>query len=775
MKSRYILLWAVFPLLCAVACEREQDFYNAATTEPVAAIDEGNLVIGGKTESAVLGIHTNMWWKARVEYDGNAGEPWCILSPDKGYGDAEITVTATRNYEAGTPRSATIIVEGDDPNTPFRKEFRLTQEASAPYVEVVGVEADRLQVPVVRSQNDVTVKSNGAWSVQSDADWCTVSGSGQKGESSIRVECLVNATKAPRTATVRVVSTTDPSVSTTFTVLQDDTFSPTELTVEKTPERFAASWTPVVGAVSYAIRVEKVDGTEALIDAGAQTSVDLAQAPLFATPEYAGYVKLSVLSYSEDPSVFSESNAVESNSHFTSGKGTEGDPFVIGDMPSLQNITRANPVLSGAFYKLAFTPAMGAFEPLCSVGDPFKGNFDGNKTTLSGWNPTILADENAVFGFFRAVAKGGSVKDLTVSGSTLALTIGDGKVSGSDNGISFIAGINSGTITGITLTGCSVSTQAGTSPLYVGGIAGQNDGVIRSCTVAGGRFSAAEDRNKSDEFNCGGITGYNQANGEIRDCVNENEILAMNYVGGIAGYNDGKIISCGNKGRITANYYFGGISGYVKTTGKATMLIKDCYNTGTLVMDEPAGFGRGAAYVGGITSRIHSTGNAIEGCFNSGELIIGTSSSSSAMRIGGIVGHINNTGTLKNCYFSGTATIAGKVNYGGIVGEFADKATVVENCYSVGRLVKTDSASGNLNDAFGSVAKSAVITSCYALQNGGSAFAGGTTTKMGAECSYKSDAELKTQATFTGWDFTSVWKMGSGTYAYPQLRATAHQ
>ena len=775
MKTQYIIMTALSTLLIAISCEKEPDYYNADTTEPVASIEDSDLTLGGKTESATLDICTNMWWKARVEYDGTPSEEWCILTPDKGFGDQTITVTATRNYELNAARTATIIIEGDDPNTPFRKEFKITQEASSPYVEIIGVEEGQLNVPVVRSLNEITVKSNSDWTVSCEDPWCSVSGTGERGEGSVSVECSVNATKAPRTTRVRVVSVADNSVVAEFTVLQDDTFSPTTLTVDKGPGRLSASWTPVVGAASYSIRVEKADGSEAMIDAGAETAMNLLEAPIFATPEYAGYVKLSVFSYSEDPSVFSESNAVETNSHFTSGKGTEADPFIIGDSASLQNITLANPVLAGAYYRLAYTPSMSDFEPLCSYSDPFAGVFDGNKTTLTGLNPTVMADDCAVFGFFRAVAAGGVVKDLTFSNSSLSLTMGDGKVSGSENGIAFAAGFNSGTLSGITLNNCSISTEAGTSPLYAGGLAGQNSGKILSCIVSGGRFSAAEDRNKSDEFNCGGIAGYNDAKGEIRDCVNGNEIIAMTIVGGIAGYNDGKIISCGNTGRITANYYFGGISGYVKTTGKETMLIKDCYNTGTLIMDEPAGFGRGAAYVGGITSRIHSTGNAIEGCFNSGELIIGTSVSSSSMRIGGIVGHINNTGTLRNCYFCGVATIAGKVNYGGIVGEFADKATKVENCYSVGQVIKADSASGTINDAFGSVAKSAVITSCYALKNGGKDFAGGTTTKMGPECGYKTEDELKTQSTFSGWDFTQVWKMGSGSYPYPQLTGVAHQ
>ena len=759
-------------LIAFISCNKEQDWYNAGTTTPDAAISETELVLDGKSESAEINLATNMWWKARVEYPAGTTDKWCILEPDHGFGKVQIKVTSTRNY-LEKDRSAVIVVEGDDQNTHFRKEFTVTQKASNPYVEITGMEGTELKVPIVRSINTVAVKSNNEWTATSDKDWCKVTGSGAKGDGSLEVECQINTTGAVRTAQVNIVSKTNSAVTGRITVIQSEKFDAAVLQVEKTPTVFKATWTSVVGAAKYEIHVLKSDGTESVIDAGVETSCDLAADPLFATPEYAGHVALSIVTVSEDPSVFSTSNTVEANSHFTSGKGTAADPFVIGDKESLANIGIANKVLPGACYKLSYVPEMGGFTPLCSAADPFAGNFDGDGKTISGWKPTVMADEDPAYGFFRAVAEGASVKNLKFSGCTLSLTKGEGSVSSSNNGMGFVAGINAGEISDITLNECSVSTEAGTSPITIGAVAGQNSGKVLRCSSAGGRLSAAEDRNKSDEFNCGGIVGYNTATGEINGCTNANEIIAMNIVGGIAGYNDGKIVSCGNKGKITANYYFGGVAGYVKTTGKGTFKISKCYNTGTLVMDEPAGFGRGAAYVGGIVSRVHSTGTAVEQCFNSGELIIGTTVSSSAMRIGGIVGHMNNTGTVTDCYFCGNATIAGNANYGGIVGEFADKACTIQNCYSVGKLTKTETAGGILNDGFGKCAKSAKIKSCYALSNGGSAFIGGTTTNVSSECAYKTDAELKTQSTFSGWVFSTVWKIG-GSYAYPQLVEVPH-
>ena len=222
----------------------------------------------------------------------------------------------------------------------------------------------------------------------------------------------------------------------------------------------------------------------------------------------------------------------------------------------------------------------------------------------------------------------------------------------------------------------------------------------------------------------------------------------------------------GNTGAITANYYFGGVVGYT-TSSSAACVIEKCYNTGTLTMDEPAGMGRGAAYMGGVTSRIYSNKTVISKCYNTGDLIVGASVSSSSLRIGGIVGHTNKPGRLTDCYNAGNATIKGKANYGGIVGEMADQAAVITNCYTVGKIT-VDGGSGNLFSAFGKASGKAVITDCYALDNG-DAFAGGSTSGITGG-GLLSEAQMKNPASYSGWDFVTVWQAGGGSYPYPTLR-----
>ena len=147
--------------------------------------------------------------------------------------------------------------------------------------------------------------------------------------------------------------------------------------------------------------------------------------------------------------------------------------------------------------------------------------------------------------------------------------------------------------------------------------------------------------------------------------------------------------------------------------------------------------------------------------------IVGASVSSSSLRIGGIVGHTNKPGRLTDCYNAGNATIKGKANYGGIVGEMADQAVAITNCYTVGKIT-VDGGSGNLFSAFGKASGTAVITGCYALDNG-DAFAGGSTSGITGG-GLLSEAQMKNPASYSGWDFVTVWQAGGGSYPYPTLR-----
>lgn len=760
-RTTYILLLAV---LCLAAACTGSDIYSDAETSSEALIDGDALTLDGKTERAELALSANLWWKARVEYDG--GEEWLTLSPCEGFGNATLRLESDRNYDLENPKTARIVIESDDADAAFRREFTVTQQPSALYVEVAGIE-EELLTAVTRSETELTLFTNDAWEAESsDESWCRVESDGNdRGRQTVRLVCAANTTRRERSAEVTVRAKRSAGAACRFRVTQSGEFAPPVLALDKDAEgRIALSWNEVMGAVNYVLTVRDGERVVARIDNGMQTACDLSAAEVFAAPLYVGAFTVTVQALSDDPEIWSESEPQSSNSHFAAGRGTADDPFVVDRDSYLRNISRVNAVAAGSHYRLDYTPTPGDdFEPVCSPEEPFDGFFDGNGKVIAGWEARPMADRRNWFGFFGGIAEKAEVSSLVFERCTLWIGNEGGSVEKAGNGFAWLAASNAGTVRDVRIVDCTVGCETGTSPLYVAGIAASNEGRIADCRVSGA-FSAAADRNKNDEFVCGGIAAWNY--GTVERCVNDASVTAMDKVGGVVGMNGGRVADSGNNGAVTANYYFGGVVGYT-TSSSAACTIERCYNTGTLTMDEPAGMGRGAAYMGGITSRIYSAKTVVSKCRNEGAIVVGRSVSGSNMRVGGIVGHTNKPGRIADCYNAGDAILSGKVNYGGIVGEMADQAVEVSRCYSVGKTT-VDGGSGNICLAFGKASGTALISDCYALDQGGE-FAGGKTSGIRGG-GLLDRARMCDPASYAGWDFTTVWRAGSGAYPYPVLR-----
>lgn len=77
--------------------------------------------------------------------------------------------------------------------------------------------------------------------------------------------------------------------------------------------------------------------------------------------------------------------------------------------------------------------------------------------------------------------------------------------------------------------------------MVVGGIAGDNSGVILNCVFDG--------TVKANDY-VGGITGYNEISGVVMDSETVGEIAGAHYTGGIAGDNVGNIVGCLNQADV---------------------------------------------------------------------------------------------------------------------------------------------------------------------------------------------------------------------------------
>ena len=117
----------------------------------------------------------------------------------------------------------------------------------------------------------------------------------------------------------------------------------------------------------------------------------------------------------------------------------------------------------------------------------------------------------------------------------------------------------------------------------VGGIVGENEGVIEKCNNEG----LVKGKNS-----VGGIAGEN--GGVILNCNNMNSVTGLSQVGGIVGLNDGRIAGtddisivskCNNKGEVTGKSSVGGNIGLIIYQA----IVSECNNEGRVTGDKEVG------------------------------------------------------------------------------------------------------------------------------------------------------------------------------------------
>lgn len=249
---------------------------------------------------------------------------------------------------------------------------------------------------------------------------------------------------------------------------------------------------------------------------------------------------------------------------------------------------------------------------------------------------------------------------------------------------------------------------------HVGGICGYNDnGSIVRAVFRGSIVREAwdsENNSFGDLGNIGGICGTNTGEnaciylgslekGEGKGEAKIEMMRGAGTVGGICGLSNGKLIDCHNNGRdvrVTNPYapnngvfcdeYIGGICGLSR--GPVT----ECSNSGRVT---------GGHYVGGICGE---SNGRVQYCNNS-------SAVSGLDSVGGICGHLQNEGSIQDCYNTGTVTFVSAYrdyeNFGGICGY--SESTIVARCYNTGAVT-----AGTQSQRVGGVCgHGSTIQNCY--------------------------------------------------------------
>ena len=172
----------------------------------------------------------------------------------------------------------------------------------------------------------------------------------------------------------------------------------------------------------------------------------------------------------------------------------------------------------------------------------YKGTFDGNDHEIK--NLYVTGTTSNHYGLFGVLGAGGTIRNLTVSGS-------------------------------VEITGSG-------SSYGIGGIVGQlgGAGTIENCT---------NKANVSGNFNTAGIVGrVGSSGGTIRACANLGDISGSNSVGGIVGYAYYGVTAshCYNCGAVTASVSkAGGIVGFMDDGGAK---FSNCYTTGDVTGKDSA-------------------------------------------------------------------------------------------------------------------------------------------------------------------------------------------
>lgn len=184
-------------------------------------------------------------------------------------------------------------------------------------------------------------------------------------------------------------------------------------------------------------------------------------------------------------------------------------------------------------------------------------------------------------------------------------------------------------------------------PMVVGGIVGDNSGVIIGCT-----FDGVVEGNDY----VGGITGFNELSGILIDCKSSGTVKGAHYTGGITGENTGNIAGCVNEADVN-------VSNEDRAKSLEDINLEQ-YAVGLLETDDSNNKSDKAA---ANSSTIDSGGIAglstgiIQYCSNSG--VVGYEHV--GYNMGGIVGR--QSGYVYAC--ENTGTVCGRKDVGGIAGQ----------------------------------------------------------------------------------------------------------
>lgn len=296
------------------------------------------------------------------------------------------------------------------------------------------------------------------------------------------------------------------------------------------------------------------------------------------------------------------------------------------------------------------------FVPVGTNSTNFSGILSGlghGVTALYIYRPTT----NYV-GLFGATGSSATIRNIHLSKVDVTGSSNVGSVVGKDF-VGGLVGFNSGTVRGVhsslTVRAMHSRSDLGAGGTYlggVGGIVGQNDGLIENSSVVAAISSDSGVIGVNESAYTGGLVGNNRYAGVVRDSSFSGNVTGQFVVGGLVGHNQG-IVSGGYaiNGSVHGENTVGGL---IAANNSTNSTVSNSYAT-VQVTASSAAFG--ANYVGGL---IGVAAGSIRNCYSTGAV------SASGSIIGGLIGGLAGGGVVTNSYSSGL--VVGGTQVGGFVG-----------------------------------------------------------------------------------------------------------
>lgn len=448
---------------------------------------------------------------------------------------------------------------------------------------------------------------------------------------------------------------------------------------------------------------------------------------------------------------------------FSGGAGTSGDPYRIATCSDLQEIDDTTTNLSKAYLLTANIDCTGvSFTPLVNGSTYFSGVLDGAGRDLTGLS---LSCSTIYCALFHSVTSG-TIKNLNVVSPVVNSTSSYvGVIAGQAGSRSSVS-----TFEDLTITGASVSGVG-----LVGGIAG----LCTACTAArislGGQVTGSGNR-VGGFFGMVGESQYSHTF-SISDSSTSADVTGVDFVGGLIG---------------EANRYtYTSTVGIFNSTVSSTVSVNGASEVGGVVGKTfyEGGYNfeyvasrasvTGTVYVGGLIGWSRGSRDRVYRSYTTGALLQTDNSCGSGA--GGITAGNDSNGFLTIIESYSTSAITATCRFGGLVGNSGTNRCTITDSFFRGSLVRT---AGSTESIVGGITGRGctTITRSYAATTSTQAAGGGTsndsfyratcadvfwdkessgrtaTTCIGAAAG-KTTAEMKTQSTFTNFDFSAVWSM----------------